>query len=176
MLPHANNSENSTKCSRERRTWAFPANKHKWLSLAMTAIIVISIQAAALALPPIAEDDFYTTPVDINLVVALPGVLGNDHDPELQPLSVDSPGFALGSNGYWVLDSDGSFTYYPDPGYIGPETFQYQATDGSLAFKPRHCHHHSWWRQQCTYRHKSRPQHCLREQPYKHSSRYSLNH
>ena len=70
MLPHVNNTEKGIKSSRERRRWALPEHKHKLLTLVMAAMMVIYIQAVALALPPVADNDSYSTPVDTDLVVA----------------------------------------------------------------------------------------------------------
>ena len=55
------------------------------------------------------------------------GVLGNDHDQESDSLTatvVDLP-----SHGSLTLHSDGSFTYGPDSGYTGLDSFTYVAAD-----------------------------------------------
>src|SRR5690606_41230992 len=61
--------------------------------------------------------------------VPAPGVLANDTDPNGDPLTaqlVDGP-----ANGTLVLNPDGSFTYTPDTGFSGTDSFTYQASDGS---------------------------------------------
>jgi VCBS repeat-containing protein len=63
------------------------------------------------------------------LTVAAPGVLGNDADPDGDPLTA-----VVGtgpSHGTLTLNANGSFTYTPDANYTGPDTFTYKASDGS---------------------------------------------
>ncbi|OYD09675.1 cadherin-like domain-containing protein [Paludifilum halophilum] len=81
-----------------------------------------------LELPPISRDDFYTTNQNTPLSVPPPGVLANDFDLDGDPLTailVSGP-----SNGSVVLNADGSFTYTPNPGFVGTDAFTYQASDG----------------------------------------------
>ena len=79
---------------------------------------------------PIAVDDAYTTPV----VVPAPGVLGNDSDPDADPLTA---AVASGpANGTLMLNGDGSFTYTPDPGFVGTDRFTYTASDGEATSNP----------------------------------------
>jgi VCBS repeat-containing protein len=80
---------------------------------------------------PTAADDSYSTAEDTPLTVAAPGVLGNDIDPDHDPLSavlVSGP-----SHGTLTLNPDGSFTYTPATNYIGGDSFTYRASDGTLA-------------------------------------------
>ena len=82
--------------------------------------------------PVVANPDTYSTPGDVLLVVAAPGVLANDVNPDGPPLFV---GFA--SNpvfGTLVWFPDGSFTYDPFPGYRGTDTFVYVADNGFGGF------------------------------------------
>ena len=82
---------------------------------------------------PIAVDDSYTVTQDITLEVAAPGPLSNDTDPDGQPIVVADPRPTSGPfHGALTLDPDGTFTYTPDPGYFGTDTFIYGATDGDL--------------------------------------------
>jgi len=88
--------------------------------------VAVSLGPAA----PVAMDDSYTTCADTPLSVPAPGVLGNDTDPQGAPLTA-----ALVSNvsyGTLTLNTDGSFEYAPDSGYVGPDTFTYAANDGGL--------------------------------------------
>ena len=78
---------------------------------------------------PVAANDAYSTPRAVPLVVPGPGVLGNDTDVDGNPLTaavVDAP-----DHGDLTLNSDGSFTYTPNVGYTGPDTFTYKAGDGT---------------------------------------------
>jgi VCBS repeat-containing protein len=77
----------------------------------------------------VAQNDAYSTNEDVTLTMAAPGVLGNDSDPDGDPLSailVSSP-----ANGSLSLNADGSFTYTPNPNFNGTDSFTYQANDGS---------------------------------------------
>lgn len=80
--------------------------------------------------PPLAHADVYTTSQETPLLVAAPGVLDNDDDPEgdaLQAILDSGPG-----NGDLTLDADGSFVYTPTSGFIGVDSFGYHANDGLL--------------------------------------------
>ncbi|MGI9647614.1 MAG: tandem-95 repeat protein [Acidimicrobiia bacterium] len=77
---------------------------------------------------PDTQDDAYSTQRDTALVEPAPGVLANDSDYDGDPLAA-----ALASppgNGMVVLNPDGSFTYTPDPGFVGSDSFSYTADDG----------------------------------------------
>lgn len=79
---------------------------------------------------PVASDDAYGTELDTSLSVDPPGVLGNDLDPEGDSLTA---GLVSGpSHGALVLDADGSFTYTPDPAFVGEDGFEYEADDGKV--------------------------------------------
>jgi LPXTG-motif cell wall-anchored protein len=79
---------------------------------------------------PIAVDDAYTTP----LVVPAPGVLSNDSDPDGDPLTAAVASRA--ANGTLILNGDGSFTYTPNPGFVGTDSFTYTASDGEATSNP----------------------------------------
>ena len=84
--------------------------------------------------PPVVADDRYTLPLG-TLEVPPPGVLGNDHDPELLPLAatlVDPP-----SHGTLDLSADGSFAYVPDdPTAPVDDTFTYDVADATGVVGP----------------------------------------
>jgi VCBS repeat-containing protein len=76
---------------------------------------------------PTAGSDSYDVEVGELLVVDAPGVLGNDADLDDDPLTavlVSQP-----DHGSLVLNSDGSFTYLPDDGFVGGDEFIYAAAD-----------------------------------------------
>ncbi|NLF32339.1 MAG: tandem-95 repeat protein, partial [Planctomycetes bacterium] len=75
---------------------------------------------------PIALDDTATT--DEDEAVTTGNVLANDHDPEGQPLTIDS--FTQAAHGTVVNHGDGTFTYIPDAGYYGADSFTYTVADG----------------------------------------------
>jgi VCBS repeat-containing protein len=77
---------------------------------------------------PVAQDDGFATDRDVPLVVAAPGVLGNDSDVESQVLTAQLVGAP--AVGTLSLAADGSFTYTPPAGFVGGVTFTYRASDG----------------------------------------------
>ncbi|MEZ4620918.1 MAG: Ig-like domain-containing protein [Caldilineaceae bacterium] len=79
---------------------------------------------------PIAADDAYTTEEDTILTVAAPGVLSNDSDADYDALNailVSGP-----TNGTVNLNADGAFSYTPNGGFVGDDSFTYKANDGIL--------------------------------------------
>jgi hypothetical protein len=78
--------------------------------------------------PPSAGNDEYVYTPGIALVVTAPGVLGNDVDHNgntLRAVVTQVP-----SHGKLQLNNDGSFTYTPDAGFNGRDSFIYGADDG----------------------------------------------
>jgi VCBS repeat-containing protein len=89
----------------------------------------VTITTVAPNAAPVANADSYSINQDTPLVVAAAGVLTNDTDAETDPLTAvldTAPG-----HGSFSLNSDGSFSYTPDPHYFGPDTFTYHANDGT---------------------------------------------
>ncbi|MEP6514877.1 DUF4347 domain-containing protein, partial [Microcoleus vaginatus] len=78
---------------------------------------------------PVAVNDNYSVLHDKVLSVAVPGVLGNDFDPDLDTLSaalVTAP-----TNGTIAFNKSGDFTYTPKAGFSGIDTFTYSVSDGA---------------------------------------------
>jgi len=82
---------------------------------------------------PVASDDSYTTPGAGQplIVPAADGVLLNDNDPDGDALAAQSASDP--AQGSVSLSDDGSFIYTPDPGATGPDSFTYEASDGTAA-------------------------------------------
>jgi len=79
---------------------------------------------------PTAAADSYNVTQDTAFTSNPPGVLTNDADPDGDTLSasvVTPP-----ANGTLSLNTDGSFTYTPNSGFAGSDTFTYRASDGTL--------------------------------------------
>jgi len=77
---------------------------------------------------PVANNDSYTINENTTLHVSAPGVLGNDTDADLDPLTaikVSNP-----THGTLTFNSDGSFTYVPNANFVGSDSFAYEANDG----------------------------------------------
>jgi hypothetical protein len=77
--------------------------------------------------PPVAGSDSFTTNEDTPLVVAAPGVLANDGDPDSGATVTASPGTGP-AHGTVALTANGSFTYTPAANYNGADSFTYYAT------------------------------------------------
>ena len=93
----------------------------------LSSVATVSLSVTNQA--PVALDDSYQDPTGIPFTAtAATGVLANDSDPDGDPLGasvVSQP-----SHGTVQLNSDGSFTYTPNSGYTGPDSFTYKDNDG----------------------------------------------
>jgi len=79
------------------------------------------------ATPPTAQPDAYQVNERLPLLVPAPGVLANDSDD-----NGEAPVAAVAGNpahGTLSLSADGSFTYLPDAGFVGADSFTYTAND-----------------------------------------------
>jgi VCBS repeat-containing protein len=86
-------------------------------------------KVGAVSDPPAAVDDAYSVNEDGTLQVTAPGVLGNDFDVDMDPLTAVLESDV--SNGTLTLNADGSFIYEPAPDFNGIDSFTYRANDGS---------------------------------------------
>lgn len=106
------------------------------IELLLNGVVIATASTTPDAPPPntlpVAVADSYSTPQDTTLVIAAPGVLANDSDGDGDALTaalVTGP-----ANGDLVFGpdagpADGSFTYTPELGFRGTDTFTYQAVD-----------------------------------------------
>ena len=102
--------------------------------VATSAPTTVSITVGNPNTAPVARPDSYTVFESSALTVAGPGVLVNDTDAENQPLTaqlVTGPG-----NGLLNLNTNGSFTYTPNPGFSGDDSFSYRASDAAATSAP----------------------------------------
>ncbi len=82
-------------------------------------------------LPPTAKPDINNT---------LPGmavtgsVLANDTDPDGGTLSVNTTPTVAPANGTLVLNIDGTYTYQPNAGFVGEDTFTYEVCSSTSGF------------------------------------------
>ena len=83
---------------------------------------------------PVANGDSYTTDFGKPLTVAAPGVLANDSDADGNTLSASLA--APPAHGSVVLNVDGGFTYTPQAGYSGSDSFTYKASYGTATSAP----------------------------------------
>ncbi|MEZ4868830.1 MAG: Ig-like domain-containing protein [Caldilineaceae bacterium] len=94
-------------------------------NIATVTIIVNAVNDA-----PVAVDDSYSTNEDVPLNVAVPGLLSNDTDADLNALTailVSGP-----AHGSLTFNADGSFSYTPASNYNGSDSFTYKANDGQV--------------------------------------------
>ncbi|MBV2360821.1 tandem-95 repeat protein, partial [Thalassococcus sp. CAU 1522] len=89
-----------------------------------TAQIVITVTPVQDA--PVAADDADSTEQGTPVVI---DVLGNDSDPDGDPLTVVSN--TDGANGSASINPDGTITYTPNAGFSGTDTFEYTISDGN---------------------------------------------
>jgi len=83
---------------------------------------------------PVAVTESYLSPLEETLVVdQANGVLSNDLDPDNASLTALLQ--STTSSGVLNLSSNGAFTYTPNGGFSGPDTFTYWASDGLLSSK-----------------------------------------
>ncbi|MGE4408376.1 beta strand repeat-containing protein, partial [Pseudomonas sp.] len=95
-----------------------------------TATIIDNDFAAPTNGAPVAVDDSFTASEDTPATYTAAQLLGNDSDPDHDPLAIAS--VTRGTGGDVVLNQDGSVTFTPDANFNGTATFTYTATDGSL--------------------------------------------
>ena len=79
---------------------------------------------------PCPQNDSYSLTANNTLNISAPGLLSNDADSDPgDSLSVNTTPVVDVSNGSLTLNANGSFTYTPNPGYVGSDTFTYEVCD-----------------------------------------------
>jgi VCBS repeat-containing protein len=89
-----------------------------------TATVSIDVVA-----PPVATDSDFATPENQPLTVPSPGLLAGVIGSGNLPLIATIDSFPL--NGTLSQNPDGSYTYTPNSGFIGSDSFTYHASDGT---------------------------------------------
>ncbi|MEJ5992769.1 Ig-like domain-containing protein, partial [Ramlibacter sp. PS3R-8] len=92
-----------------------------------TATVTVNVTPANDA--PLAQGDSVSTAKDAPLVIAMATLLANDSDVDGDTLSISA--FTQPANGSIVDNGDGTFTYQPAAGFIGPDSFTYTVSDGN---------------------------------------------
>ena len=101
-------------------TTPFPA------SMGLDYVHVFALNSSA----PVAVGDAYSTLQNTALSVTVnSGLLANDTTPTSNSLTASLVSGA--AHGAVVVSADGSFTYTPDAGYAGTDSFSYKATSGA---------------------------------------------
>jgi hypothetical protein len=117
-------------------TWSPPANFNGTDSFTYSASDGLLNSAPATVtltvLPvndaPIAVGESWTTSFNTPLNIAAPGLLLNDRDVDGDPLTIVLA--APPAHGTLSLSPNGAFVWTPVVGYSGPDSFQYQVSDG----------------------------------------------
>lgn len=79
--------------------------------------------------PPRARSDQFDAQKDAIFGIGEPGLLKNDQDAENDPLTVVN--FDQPKSGSVIVEKNGSFTYRPNSGFTGEDSFTYLAADGN---------------------------------------------
>ena len=82
--------------------------------------------------PPVAVDDSYTTPINTEVSG---NVIANDNDPDGDDITVNTPLITDPSHGSVVQNTDGTFTYTPNTGYTGTDSYVYKICDDGTPSK-----------------------------------------
>ncbi|TAK15355.1 MAG: tandem-95 repeat protein [Acidobacteria bacterium] len=86
-----------------------------------TATVTITVHR-----PPVGVDDFYVTPMNVPLVLAAPGIMSNDSDPEGGAITVVLGSLGHVVNGTLAVQANGAIVYTPNLNWTGVETFNYR--------------------------------------------------
>lgn len=96
-----------------------------------TATVLIAINPTSVPnVRPEARNDRFTLTAGETLEVPAAGLLGNDSDPE--GAAIQASVFTGPQNGTLALQEDGSFSYTPNEGFSGRDSFMYRVSDGEL--------------------------------------------
>jgi gliding motility-associated-like protein len=90
---------------------------------------VANVTVSCAANPPITEEDAYTTTEGVN---ATGNVLDNDSDPDGGTLTVSITLISSPTNGTVIQNQDGTFTYIPNVGFVGIDTFEYEVCNNDF--------------------------------------------
>jgi hypothetical protein len=121
----SNGSFNYTPSSNFNGTDSFTYRANDGSANTHVATVFITVQSVND--PPVANDGTYSTDQDSMLTVPALGVLGNDFDVDGDNLTASLDDDA--GNGSFALQPDGSFTYSPDIGFFGTDSYTYSACD-----------------------------------------------
>lgn len=104
--------------------------RFKWTGLFLLLFGWVQVTCAQ-GSPPVANTDTYNAGYQVPLNIAAEnGLLANDTDPDPGTvLTVNTSPVSAPANGSLLLQADGSFTYTPNPGFTGADSFQYEVCD-----------------------------------------------
>lgn len=108
---------------------SFTYKARNTVTLAESSLATVSIAVTPVNDAPMAVNDTYATLAGSTLSIAAPGVLGNDSDADGDALTAILNSTVSG--GTLTLNSNGSFSYTPNPGTLS-DSFTYKAKDAVL--------------------------------------------
>ena len=98
-------------------------------TLTDTATVTVNI-GEAINNPPVTNGETYSTPFETSLAVdVVSGVLANDTDADGDALTATL--VSTTSAGTLDLQADGAFSYTPNNGFVGQDSFTYSVSDGT---------------------------------------------
>ena len=92
--------------------------------------MLVKIEATSVPVTVTAVNDGYNVAQNTTLNVPAPGVLGNDSASDGSPLTAIPVSGVL--HGALTRNANGSFSYTPTTNYLGPDSFTYRATNGTV--------------------------------------------
>ncbi|MCF2910359.1 Ig-like domain-containing protein [Pseudoalteromonas sp. DL2-H2.2] len=100
-------------------------------SQGVTAEAEVSLLIERVNQDPIAFDNHYALAQNSVLTISGTGLLVNDFDFDGDALTVNTTPVTDVQHGTLTLNSDGSFSYQPEPEFIGTDSFEYRVEDGN---------------------------------------------
>ncbi|WP_198553793.1 Ig-like domain-containing protein [Tenacibaculum sp. Bg11-29] len=97
-------------------------------SLCDTAVVTINVNANNGLNDTYANDDAFNG--NINTIIG-GDLLLNDTDPEGDDQIINTTAITGPINGVVIINADGTFTYTPNTGYVGPDSFVYEICDNA---------------------------------------------
>ncbi len=92
----------------------------------------VNVTVASVNDAPVAAADSFAAEEDAALTISAPGLLANDTDVDTAATSLSAIEVTDPAAGSVTVGADGSFTYTPDAGVNGEDTFTYRVSDGGL--------------------------------------------
>ena len=125
-------AERAAIAQEEVNEWlAIPQAGHSYVDWTLAELRALRDNAFRLAI----DDMYQVAPDSVLIVAAGDGVTANDIDQPFRTINVDTDFennamYMAPQNGSVSLHADGSFTYTPDPGFEGVDSFNYRTTSG----------------------------------------------